>query len=75
MSVNEYRVRLLDYLDEFGLDGHEIAADGFTDETYEVITRLRGEIRRESRNWPEGVDVEKIRTLLSLAYARDRHPR
>lgn len=74
MAENEYRVRLLDYLAEFGLDGNEIAADRFTDETYELFTGYvtSGRVVTVTRNWPEGINVEKIRTLLTLAYARDR---
>lgn len=55
-----------------GLDPHEVAQDGFDDDSYVAILHPeKGRIVKERRPWPTGVDVELIRTLLTLSNAYD----
>lgn len=69
MVSNPYRQELLTYLASWGLNGWYIDADSFDDESYDHIpTDTR-------RHWPTGIDVEKIRTLNTLARAWDEGER
>lgn len=62
---NPYRVELLNFLESWGLNGWHIDADNFDDESYDHIpTDTR-------RRWPAGLDVERVKTLNTLARAWD----
>ena len=64
---NPYRVKLLEYLTSFGLDGREISED-YTDTQYRVLNPYGPE---DWRDWPEGLDTGQLRMWLTMAHAHD----
>ena len=67
---NPMRQRLVDYLEGFGLDAGEISADGWDEFGFYLIRPGADDDRRHP--WPDGFDVDWLRSLAFAADAEDR---